>query len=151
MAMFNKQGSNDVLKDVEAVIGPNVKVRGRFNCDGNVIVEGELNGSIKSGGFLLVGDQAKIIANIEANEARIGGVIHGNIKVAGVLYITSNAQISGDIECEKLAIEEGAVFVGRCSMGEVVVDSKVTKKQGLRPKKSKALPDKTVADNKAGE
>lgn len=143
--MFNKQENNDILKDVEAVVGPSVRVKGKFNCEGNVIIEGELNGSVKSGGFLLVGDQAKITANVEANEARIGGLIEGGVKIRGILHLTGTANIIGDIECDRLIVEEGALMNGRCSMASGLNETKPVKK-GLRGRKSKQVMRKKVEE-----
>ena len=46
--MFNKpsQGGQDLNK-FETIIGPSVKVKGDFNAQGNVIVEGTVDGSLK--------------------------------------------------------------------------------------------------------
>ncbi len=134
--MFNKQEEKENLKDVEAVIGPNVKVKGKFHSKGNIVIEGELNGSVKSGGYLLIGDQAKIKASIEANEARIGGEINGNIKIKGILQVMGNAQIIGDIECELISIEEGAIFNGKCVMINGLKENKSTKKVAQKSKKT---------------
>ena len=140
--MFNKQNDNDILKDVEAVVGPNTHVKGKFNCTGNIVVEGELNGSIKSGGFLLVGAQAKITATIEANEAKIGGIIDGGIKIKNVLHITGSAIILGDIECGALIIEEGAQFNGKCGMTSGSKETKGIKKSTEKQKKSSVGEEK---------
>ncbi|MCX6800116.1 MAG: polymer-forming cytoskeletal protein [Candidatus Falkowbacteria bacterium] len=134
--MFNKKQENkNNLKEVEAVVGLNVKVKGHFNSKGNIIIEGELNGSIKSGGFLLVGDSAKIEASIEANEARIGGSVTGNIKIKGMLHIVASANILGDIECGQLSVEEGAHLNGRCTMLNVSKEQKIDKKLPIKPLK----------------
>lgn len=134
--MFNKQEEKENLKEVEAVIGPTVRVKGRFNCKGNVIIEGELSGSVKSGGYLLVGDQAKITASVEANEARIGGEINGNIKIKGLLQITGSASITGDIECDLISVEEGAKINGRFIMISGIKETKPLKKSASRVKKT---------------
>lgn len=115
--MFNKQNEKGGIKDVETIIGSSVKVKGNFNCQGNIVVEGTLEGGLKTAGELYVGDNAKVIANIEAKEATVGGEITGNIKIQGFLRILSSAKIFGDIECSIISIEQGAVLNGKCSMG----------------------------------
>jgi len=114
--MFNKQSEKGGIKDVETIIGLSVKVKGNFHCQGNIVVEGILEGSLKTEGELYVGDNAKVIANIEAKEAIIGGEINGNIKIQGYLKISSTAKIFGDIECGSLSIEQGGLLNGKCSM-----------------------------------
>lgn len=113
--MFNKQAPAE-LNEFETVIGPSVKVKGDFNGQGNIIVEGLVEGNLKTNGNLEVGKTAKITANIEAKEAKIGGQVAGNIKIKGFLEITATAKIFGDIETAGLSIERGAIFNGKCVM-----------------------------------
>lgn len=114
--MFNKQNQEEGFSEFETVIGPSVKVKGDFNCQGNIIVEGAVEGNLKTNGSLEVGDKAKISANVEAKEAKIGGEISGNVKIKGFLNITGTAKIFGDIEAATLSIEQGAIFNGKCVM-----------------------------------
>lgn len=114
--MFNKQAQGEIFNEFETVIGPSVKVKGDFNGQGNIIVEGIVDGSLKTNGNLEVGKTAKITADVEAKEAKIGGQISGNVKIKGFLEVTATAKISGDIETSGLSIERGAVFNGKCVM-----------------------------------
>lgn len=103
-------------KNAETIIGPSIKVKGNFHGEGNIIVEGMVEGSVKTNNFLLVAKNAKILASIKAKDAKIGGEINGNIKVDGYLEILSTAKIFGDIEVSQVSIEKGAILNGRCSM-----------------------------------
>lgn len=114
--MFKPQEKNEVFKEVETIIGPSIKVKGNFNGKGNIVVEGVLEGSLKTSGNIFIGDKAGIIASIEANDARIGGIVEGNIKVKGDLKITQSAKIKGNIECQSISIERGAIINGNCAM-----------------------------------
>jgi cytoskeletal protein CcmA (bactofilin family) len=114
--MFNKQTDKEDFKDAETIIGPSIKVTGDFHGDGNIIIEGIVEGSVKTSNSLLAGEKSKITANIEAGEAKIGGEVSGNIKIMGYLEITDSAVITGDIEAEMVSIARGAVFNGKCTM-----------------------------------
>ncbi|MFH1583237.1 MAG: polymer-forming cytoskeletal protein [Candidatus Falkowbacteria bacterium] len=114
--MFNKQDQGEVFNEFETIIGPSVKVKGDFNGQGNIIVEGMVDGSLKTNGSLEVGKAAKITASVEAKEAKIGGQVAGNVKIKGFLEVTATAKISGDIETAGLSIERGAIFNGKCIM-----------------------------------
>ncbi len=122
--MFNKQNQEEGFSEFETVIGPSVKVKGDFNCQGNIIVEGTVEGNLKTNGNLEVGDKAKITANVEAKEAKIGGEIAGNVKIKGFLNITGTAKIFGDVEAGVLSIERGAIFNGKCAMTSGLEDAK---------------------------
>lgn len=122
--MFNKQEQGESLNKFETVIGPSVKVKGDFNGQGDIIVEGIIEGSIKTNGNLEIGKTAKITASVEAKEAKIGGHVTGNVKTKGFLEITASAKIFGDIETSGLSIERGAVLNGKCVMIAGIEESK---------------------------
>ena len=122
--MFNKPSQGGASNEFETVIGPSVKVKGDFNAQGNIIVEGIVDGNLRTAGSLEVGEKAKITANVDAREAKIGGQIKGNIKVKGFLEITAAAKILGDIEAASISIERGATFNGKCIMPTGVEDIK---------------------------
>ena len=127
--MFNKQDQGEILNEFETVIGPSVKVKGDFNGQGNIIVEGMVDGNLKTNGSLEVGKTAKITANIEAKEAKIGGQVSGNVKIKGFLEVTATAKIFGDIETSGLSIERGAIFNGKCTMAAGIEEAKKINKE----------------------
>ena len=116
--MFNKEGSDSGIKEAETIIGQTVKVKGNFHGQGNIIIEGQVEGSVKTNAFLLVGEKAKITASIDAKEAKIAGEIVGNIDVNGFVEIKSTAKINGDIKATLLSVEKGAIINGHCQMGK---------------------------------
>ncbi|HMB65613.1 MAG TPA: polymer-forming cytoskeletal protein [Patescibacteria group bacterium] len=142
--MFNKQSdpqNKSVSKKVETIIGPAIKVKGNFHGQGNTVVEGELEGSLKTDADVFVGDNAKILANIEAKTARLGGQISGDIKILSHLEIVASAHITGNIECESLTVESGAVINGEFKMA----------KSGDSKKESRNKNEEAEAENKMSE
>lgn len=105
------------FKNPETVIGPSMQVEGNFKGDGDVIVDGEVKGTLKTKKDLRVGKDAKIKANIEAVNALIAGTVEGNIKVKERLELTPTARIIGDISTHILQTESGAMVNGSITMG----------------------------------
>ncbi|MEI7497992.1 MAG: polymer-forming cytoskeletal protein [Candidatus Falkowbacteria bacterium] len=105
-------------RDVETVIGPSVKVKGDFVGQGDIIIEGFLEGTLKTVGNLFVGQNAEITASVHAKEGKISGKVVGNIKMSGFLEITATAHIDGNILAGQLSVERGAVINGQLSMKE---------------------------------
>ncbi|MBU2416254.1 MAG: polymer-forming cytoskeletal protein [Patescibacteria group bacterium] len=112
--MFNKKNEN--FEKADTIIGQAIKVKGNFNGHGNVIVEGIIEGNLKTSGSVVINDKAKIFANVDAKSAKIGGEINGNVKITNHLQIMSSAKIVGDIECSSISIEQGAIINGKCVM-----------------------------------
>jgi cytoskeletal protein CcmA (bactofilin family) len=115
--MFNNKDFKEInTKEVETIIGPQIKVKGNFHGQGNILIEGMVEGDVKTTNFILVGTKAVIAANIQAKDAKIGGEINGNIKVDGYLEIDSTAKVFGNIEANEISVERGAIINGNCVM-----------------------------------
>lgn len=114
--MFNKDNNSHDIKEAETIIGPSIKVKGNFHGEGNIIIEGTVEGSVKTNNFLLVSEKATVIANVNAKNSKIGGKISGNIKIDGYLEIASTARIDGDIFALDISVEKGAKINGKINM-----------------------------------
>lgn len=111
--MFSKDSKLEKFKDAETVIGPSIKVKGNFQGQGNIIIEGALEGSLKTEANLFIGDKAKVIANIESKDSIVNGEVRGNIKAKGYLAIGQTARIFGDIQYGSISIDKGASINGQ--------------------------------------
>jgi cytoskeletal protein CcmA (bactofilin family) len=128
MALFNS-GEETQNKEVETIIGPSVKVEGNFKGDGNVTVEGVVQGSLKTNHILKVGVNAKIKAEVEAANLLLSGEIRGNVKISDKTTLSRTAKIFGNLETKMLSVEEGAIINGKCTMvkDEIVMNQDVKK------------------------
>jgi cytoskeletal protein CcmA (bactofilin family) len=88
--------------------------------NGDFRVDGAIEGNVKVAQRLVIGGTGKILGNIEADSATIAGHIKGNITVKNVLDLKPTAKIDGDIITNKMVIESGAQFNGRCTMNVAV-------------------------------
>jgi cytoskeletal protein CcmA (bactofilin family) len=116
--MFKKETSHDKPKNVETIIGPAIKVKGNFNGQGDIVIEGQVEGSLKTNGDIFISEKAKIAANIEAKCIKINGQIDGNVFAKKYLAIGSQARIFGDVQYGEISIERGAVISGNCVMAD---------------------------------
>jgi cytoskeletal protein CcmA (bactofilin family) len=114
--MFKREKNLENFKNAETIIGASIKVKGNFNGQGDVIIEGKLEGSLKTNSNLLIGEKAKVLANIEAKEAIINGDIQGNLKIKHFLSIGKAAKIVGDVECGEISIARGALVKGQLTI-----------------------------------
>lgn len=121
-SMFKKDNTlnnHDMSGDAETIIGPSVKIEGDFQGEGNIMIAGSLSGTLKTAQKVRVDEKAKIVADLEAEDAIIAGEIEGNMVIHNSLEILATAKITGDITTNKLTIEQGAQINGRCSMQEM--------------------------------
>jgi cytoskeletal protein CcmA (bactofilin family) len=107
-----RAGRSDVSRS-EAVIGRATRVRGRVSGDGDLVVDGTIEGDIAIRGDLTIGEGARAASGIEANAVTIRGEVEGDVQARGVVRIESGARVRGDVRGESFSLEEGAEFAGR--------------------------------------
>lgn len=99
------------------MIGSGTKISGNIETNGDIRIDGEIEGNIFSKGKVVVGPNGKVEGEVNCSNAEISGVLKGKILVSELLSLKSSSKLLGDIETAKLTIEPGAIFTGKCQMG----------------------------------
>jgi cytoskeletal protein CcmA (bactofilin family) len=100
---------------LETQIGPNTYFQGSIQSDGGVRIQGILEGNIDITGNLVIGDGAKVIAEIKANNISISGAVKGNIS-GNRVEILETGRVWGDLTINSLLLNEGAYLRGQTTM-----------------------------------
>ncbi len=95
------------------VLNLDVEVKGNIKFAGELTFDGRLEGDVQTDGVLQLGDNAQVTGTINAHTVVARGKINGNINAKDKLEIKARCELFGDIRAAKLAIEEGATFVGK--------------------------------------
>ncbi|EGD33890.1 MULTISPECIES: bactofilin family protein [unclassified Capnocytophaga] len=119
--MFNKENKKPMATD-NSVAGSNrivggTKIKGEVNSGSDFRIDGEIEGTIQTSGRLVVGKTGVIHGNVICTNADIEGNVRGTLVVKSTLSLKATAIIEGEVQADKLAIEPGAVFNVKCSMG----------------------------------
>jgi cytoskeletal protein CcmA (bactofilin family) len=102
----------------ETIIGENVQVSGNLQTSSDIQINGKVRGEVHSKGTIVIGKTAVVEGPISAVQVKVEGTVRGNITTEELLELESTAQVFGDIETKTLAIQPGAVFVGKSTMGK---------------------------------
>ena len=97
----------------ETVLGKDVRIRGRISGEGNLVVQGTLEGDVVLRGDFTLDDGAEAQSSITANDVTVSGTLEGGIQAEGDFTVTSTGKFSGDVRAAQVTIEEGATFAGR--------------------------------------
>ncbi|HKD84105.1 MAG TPA: polymer-forming cytoskeletal protein [Terriglobales bacterium] len=105
---------NESMRSSEvATIGKSVVVKGELSGSEDLIVDGEVEGSISlRGQSLTVGPNGRVRANIEARNVIVHGRVDGDIHATDRVDLRKSASLSGDIATARISIEDGAFFKG---------------------------------------
>jgi len=104
--------------DLNTIIGKGSTIKGDLIVQHSMRVDGSVKGTIEANGFLVVGKGGDVDGEITVANLVIGGKVKGNINASGKVILESSSSFHGDMRTSKLVIEEGAVFEGKCFMGE---------------------------------
>jgi cytoskeletal protein CcmA (bactofilin family) len=99
----------------ETVLGANSSMEGVFQSNANVRLDGAFTGTLEITGNVLVGETAKINADINAKNISIAGAVRGNVSGKKVQLLRTG-RIWGDIRATALTTEEGAFIDGKITM-----------------------------------
>jgi cytoskeletal protein CcmA (bactofilin family) len=99
----------------ETVLGANSTLEGTLRSSANIRLDGSFTGTLEITGNVLVGETAKINADINARNISIAGAVRGNISGKKVQLLRTG-RVWGDIQAVALTTEEGAFIDGKITM-----------------------------------
>ncbi len=108
-----------VISEVKALntFAQDTKITGEVASDGDIRLDGVLEGTLNCKGRVVIGPEARVKGSIFANTAEIMGNVEGEITVSDLLSLKSTALIVGDLIMGRFSVEPGARFTGICKMG----------------------------------
>ena len=77
------------------IIGSNTSIVGDVISEGDFRIDGKVEGTIKTGGRVVIGKSGTAIGKIECSDADIEGKFSGELHVNNLLTLKSSAKISG--------------------------------------------------------
>ena len=97
----------------QAVIGRTTRVRGRVSGDGDLVIEGNVEGDITVRGDVTIAEGGRATSTVEAGSVTLRGELDGDVRSSGAVRIEAGARVRGDLQGESISLEEGAELVGR--------------------------------------
>ncbi len=106
--------------EINAFLGKNTTFEGKLEFSGTVRVDGRVKGEIVGDGTLIVGDSARIEADVRVTYLVVSGEFRGSLFAGERVEIRSPGKVFGNIHAPAVIIEEGVIFEGQCRMLETV-------------------------------
>lgn len=115
--MKTKSNNEIIGQDAVTIISNGVVLEGKIKSNGNLRIDGTVNGNINANGNVTVGENGEVNGEINANVIVLGGKIVGTVSAKEKVVLESTTNLKGDIVTRILVVEEGAVFDGSSKMG----------------------------------
>jgi cytoskeletal protein CcmA (bactofilin family) len=107
-----------------SMIGSNVQVEGNIVSDQDLIIQGQVRGSITAkANVVTVGIDGQLNADILAKIVKIEGAVIGDIIGEEKVVIAKTGNVVGNIQAPRVNLEEGAKFKGSIEMNPEIVEA----------------------------
>lgn len=109
----------EVPSDIRGFLGEGTIITGEVKFTEILRVDGQVSGKVISdSGSLLIGEHGHVKASIEAGSVSVSGTVEGTISAKNKVEIHATGRVYGDVYTPTLIIEHGAIFDGKCHMGD---------------------------------
>jgi cytoskeletal protein CcmA (bactofilin family) len=96
-----------------SILGRGARVRGRIGGDGDLRIEGQVEGDVVVSGELSIEEGAAVTGDVGAASVLVSGALRGDVDARGTVAVRASAEVEGNLSGAEVSIEEGASFHGR--------------------------------------
>ncbi|MEM7608164.1 MAG: polymer-forming cytoskeletal protein [Myxococcota bacterium] len=105
--------------EISALLGRGTRYEGKITFDGRVRIDGHFDGEVFSPGTLVVGEGAEVRGRVDVGVLIVlGGEVWGEVMARELVELHKGAIVHANIETPQFFVDRGAVFDGRCTMGD---------------------------------
>ena len=94
------------------LLSSGVSITGSVKFKSELVIDGEVDGEIESGGRLTIGKHGRIRGEIRSQSVIVQGTVDGNITASERCELQAGCTLRGDIEAPRLIVDEDATFLG---------------------------------------
>lgn len=111
---------------VKAVLGKSVVFKGQIQSREDLIIEGEVEGTIEMTEHrLTIAADGEVRADVNAREIEVFGALEGKAEAASKVYIRKGAKFVGDINAVAIVIEDGGYINGNIDLSRQLTDAQI--------------------------
>jgi cytoskeletal protein CcmA (bactofilin family) len=114
--MLSKNKESLVNKMEQTFLGQDAFFKGDLSFKGTLCIDGNFVGQINTSDILIITEDGKIEADIQAGTVICEGLVKGNIFASKKVELHPKSKVIGNIESPSLIIEIGARLDGKCNM-----------------------------------
>jgi cytoskeletal protein CcmA (bactofilin family) len=98
-------------------LGPNDRLTGHLSIEGDLRLNGTVEGEVQATGDVEIADMANVTASVAGREVSVRGKVTGPVTASKKLVVARSGSLMGDVRVPRLVVQDGATFSGNVSMG----------------------------------
>ncbi|HSP79945.1 MAG TPA: polymer-forming cytoskeletal protein [Myxococcaceae bacterium] len=102
--------------EVHTLLGKGSEFEGKLTFEGQVRIDGKFSGQIFTKDVLVVGEGARVLAEVNAGTVIVNGTVEGNVRATQLVELHAPGRVKGNIETPALIMDRGVIFEGSCKM-----------------------------------
>jgi cytoskeletal protein CcmA (bactofilin family) len=116
--LFKREDDNVVARpgEVHTLLGKGSEFEGKLTFEGQVRIDGKFSGQIFTKDVLVIGDGARVQAEINAGTVIINGTVEGNVRATQSIELHQPGRVKGNLESPTLSMDKGVIFEGTLKM-----------------------------------
>jgi cytoskeletal protein CcmA (bactofilin family) len=99
-----------------SALGATLRFKGDLVADEDLVIQGQVEGSILHTRSLTIGAQGRMRGDIRARRIVVEGTVEGNLYALESVNLRRGATVRGDVFSASVAIDDGARLTGRIDM-----------------------------------
>src|ERR1700737_207172 len=97
-------------------LGPRDSLHGRLEIQGDLKIQGNVEGELKATGDVTIDSTSVVQASIEGSNVSVRGQVTGNVTAKKRLTLGGSGHLNGDVKVARLTVEDGATLNGNVTM-----------------------------------
>ncbi len=106
----------DTATERTSVLGPTLRFKGELHADEELLIRGQIEGSITHSQRVTVCPEGVVKASIRAQIIAVEGTVEGDLQADKAVHVKGTARLKGNIQAPSVSIVDGAQFSGNVAM-----------------------------------
>lgn len=98
---------------METRIDSTARLKGVLATEDDLLVEGVLEGTVRSTARVTVAPGACIKGDVTGREVRVAGTVEGNVLASALFVLHAAGRVNGDVRAAHIQVEDGGVLSGK--------------------------------------
>ncbi len=95
------------MDDAACVISNGIQVRGNLSGDGDLVVNGRMEGHVALRAHVTVEEDGTVVADVETQELTVQGKMNGNTDATKRISVSNTATYVGNLRAPRVVLEAG--------------------------------------------